>query len=101
MAINRIILSKHQIELERLPSWDDDPDHAAYRAALSRDYIASGAGDVHTPESLMPEQKTEAMIVDSDPDLALASDEIPPAVGSLDAMSDNLVCVHEVFCSFD
>ena len=72
-----------------------------YRAALSRDYISFGPGDVHTPESLMAEQKTEAMVVDGNPHLASTSDKIPPATTrSLDAISDNeenLVYIHHPF----
>lgn len=104
IAINRVVLSKHQIELEDLPSWDDGPDHDLFRVALSRDYITSGAGDVHTPESLMPEQKVNAMVVDNKPDFASTSDKTPSATRSLDAMcgsDESLVRICRFFCSFD
>jgi hypothetical protein len=98
-AINRVVLSKHQIELEDLPPWDDGTDHTGYRAALSRDYITSGAGDVHTPESLTPEQKSDAMDMDGNPGLASTPDNNSPATNSLDEISNNeqsLVCIHNL-----
>jgi len=104
IAINRVVLSKHQIELKDLPSWDDGPDHDLFRVALSRDYITSGAGDVHTPESLMPEQKAEAMIVDNKPDFASTSDITLSATRPLDTMLGNeesLVRICHFFCPFD
>lgn len=100
-VINKAVLSKHQIELEDLPSWDDGRECAVYKAALSRDYITSGAGDVHTPESLMLEQKLEAMVVD---DLASTSDKIPPATSSSQVAFENeerLVCVYNLSGHFD
>ena len=95
-VINYAVLSKHQIALEDLPSWDseDGRECARYRAVLSRDFITWGAGDVHTIESLMPEQRGELMDTedaDSEP-----VDETPYMDVSVDqktTIEDNLVCV--------
>ena len=100
-VIRKVVLSRHQIELEDLPSWDDGRECFVYKAALSRDYMTSGAGDVHTPESLMLEQKPEATIID---DLASASDNIPPATSSPVVASEHeerLVCVHKLSRYYD
>lgn len=89
-VINNIVLSRHQIELKDLPSWYDSPGRVVYKAALSRDYITSGAGDVHTLESLMPEQKKpETMVVDGNSDLASPSDKSSPMTRSPEAIPDN------------
>ena len=62
-VISYAVLSMHQIELGDLPSWDfeDGRECARYRAVLSRDFLTWGEGDVHTIESLTPQQSSELM----------------------------------------
>ena len=77
-VINNAVLSKYQVELADIPSWEDGVDCGSYRAALSRDFIAWGAGEVHTPESLTSEQQnSESIDLDNDRlDLALNEEAV-------------------------
>lgn len=99
-VINYAVLSKHQIVLGDLPSWDSEDGRgcARYRAVLSRDFIAWGAGDVHTIESLMPEQQRGELMDTEDADSEPA-DETPYMDVSVDqktTIEDNLVCVPDL-----
>ncbi|KAF9533110.1 hypothetical protein CPB83DRAFT_942409 [Crepidotus variabilis] len=72
-AISRAVLSKHQISLEDLPPADDVVNCNTFSAPLSKDFTAWGAGEVHSLESLMPEQhKSEPM---DDDDVELSQDD--------------------------
>ncbi|KAJ3507525.1 hypothetical protein NLJ89_g6256 [Agrocybe chaxingu] len=57
-VITDVVLQKHQINMEDLPSWEEDPEGCyAYTAKLSKDFMRFGVGEVHTTESLSPEIK--------------------------------------------
>jgi hypothetical protein len=95
-VINNAVLSKYQVEMADIPSWEDGVDCGPYRAALSRDFIAWGAGEVHTPESLTPEQQnSESIDLDNDR-LDLASNETAVSTDNNVDKEDNLVIFFRV-----
>ncbi|KAF8158160.1 hypothetical protein B0H34DRAFT_443560 [Crassisporium funariophilum] len=59
--ISRLVLQKYQISVQDVPSWEDGPDASAYVAKLCRDFLRYGVGEVHSMESMMPEQNKEVM----------------------------------------
>jgi hypothetical protein len=64
--INNVVLSKYEVELADIPSWEDQVDCGPYRAPLSWDFIAWRAGEVHTPESLtLEQQNSESIVLDA------------------------------------
>lgn len=47
-AVMRQVLERHQLRIEDVPSWEEDPDAAAnYVATLSRDFMRCGLGQNH------------------------------------------------------
>ncbi|CAA7261575.1 unnamed protein product [Cyclocybe aegerita] len=57
-VISDVVLQKHQINVEDLPSWEEDHEGCyAYAAKLSKDFMRFGVGEVHTTESLSMEIK--------------------------------------------
>lgn len=54
-TILSLSFAKYRIEIEDLPSWEDDSDCSVYTAKLCRDFMRHGVGEVHTKESLLPE----------------------------------------------
>ncbi len=101
-VINNGVLSKYQVEMADIPSWEDDMDCGPYRAALSRDFIAWGAGEVHTPESLMPEQQnSESVDLENDRPsrLDLASNERAVSTDKNVETEDDLVIFFPCYIS--
>lgn len=51
------IIQKYHIDIEDLPCWEEQPERQVYVAKLCRDFLRYGLGEVHTLESLKPEDK--------------------------------------------
>ena len=57
--IQHHVLEHYQVELEHLPSWEDDPKAAsAYDAKLSRDYMKFGVEDPFYTRGHEPHRST-------------------------------------------
>ncbi|KAF9483532.1 hypothetical protein BDN70DRAFT_873849 [Pholiota conissans] len=55
-CLTQLVLQKYQIKIDEVPSWEDEgSDCEAYVAKLCRDFLRFGVGEVHTLESLQPE----------------------------------------------
>jgi len=53
------VLSKHQINVEDVPSWEYGSENVPYAADLCRDFFRVGVGQVHSLDSLMPEDREQ------------------------------------------
>ena len=53
--IAKLTLDKYQLAVEDLPCWEHELNSPTYSARLCRDFMRHGVGEVHTKESLQPE----------------------------------------------
>jgi len=66
-VITNLVLSTYQVKVEDFLSSDSDSETPSYMATLCRDFVRFSLGEVHSLESLMPEQhKLEPMDVDNE-----------------------------------
>lgn len=65
----RPIVEKYQLQLEDLPSWEEDEVACQrYEAKLSRDFMRFGIGEVHSVESLVPDESDDDVKSERDDD---------------------------------
>lgn len=97
-VINDVVLSNHQVEIANIPCWEDDMDCGRYRAALSQDFFAWGAEEVHAPESLAPEQQ-ESEPMDLDKNLPSRSGLASSSVVSTEKLAEKEDDLVNIFIS--